>query len=153
MRLADGTLEICFDQGGGFQINSVNNQKTFIQEVIIAETGYRLRLICRKDESNALQELRVQMQKFATAQSARANETATPEGAQENVAPIASTVENADGNEAAVKPVNGAAKIANGEMPRREVPAPAATLSELYQAYPTSKKLVEALDGELIQPL
>jgi hypothetical protein len=150
MSLADGTLQICFDQGSGFQINSVNNQKTFIQEVIMTETGYRLRLICRKEESNALHELRAQMQKPAAVGSASPHEAAMTEGTQKNDAPLAPVVEKANGNEAAGKPVNGTAKIATSETPHREAPAPPATLGELYLAYPPIKKLIEALDGELI---
>ncbi len=140
--LADGTLEICFDQGSGFQINSVNNQKTFIQQIITAETGYRVRLVCRKDESNTLHEQRAQIQKLS---------------AQSLTAPAytaASVSAAAPPNDVAVEPVvvpvNGVAKNSNGEPQPHQPAAAPATLNELYQAFPTAQKLVEALDGELI---
>jgi hypothetical protein len=138
--LADGTLEICFDQGSGFQINSVNNQKTFIQQIITDETGYRVRLVCRKDESNTLHEQRVHIQKLST---------------QSLSAPVSSVAADAPPNDVAVEPVavpaNGAAQNSNGEPQPHHRPAAApATLNELYQAFPAAQKLVEALDGELI---
>jgi DNA polymerase III gamma/tau subunit len=144
--LADGTLEICFDQGSGFQINSVNNQKTFIQQIITAETGYRVRLVCRKDESNTLHEHRAQIQKLS------AQNLTTPANVAATVSAIAPSNEaaTAASKEPVGTPVNGAAKNANGE-PQLHPPAAApATLNELYQAFPAAKKLVEALDGELI---
>ncbi|MGH7451288.1 MAG: hypothetical protein ACRENG_08105, partial [bacterium] len=60
----------------------------------------------------------------------------------------------APSNEAAIEPVgapvNGAAKNSNGEPQHHQPAAAPATLNELYQAFPAAKKLVEALDGELI---
>jgi hypothetical protein len=139
--LTDGTLEICFEQGSSFQINSVNNQKTFIQEVITAETGYRVRLICRKDESNLLRDVRAHMQQLAVTNAA------SPRTSSEaNVAAAAAS--EAATNEPA--PPNGAAKHANGEAQGKPAVAAPAPLNEIYQAYPAIKKLVEALDGELI---
>ncbi len=134
--LAGGTLEVCFDQGSGFQINSVNNQKTFIQEIIRRESGYRVRLVCRKDDSNALQEVRARMQQLAEPEVLA---TEAVLGSEE------STVNDADGKVKA--PANGAAKPVNGEAQSRP---DIATLNDLYQAHPAVKKLVEALDGELI---
>jgi hypothetical protein len=56
----------------------------------------------------------------------------------------------ADGSEPVGAPVNGAAPNSNGEpLPHQPAAAPA-TLNELYQAFPAAKKLVEALEGELI---
>jgi DNA polymerase-3 subunit gamma/tau len=138
--LAGGTLEVCFEQGSGFQINSVNNQKTFIQEIIRRESGYRVRLVCRKDDSNALQEARARMQQLAEPEvlSAGVETQAVPSSEE-------STVNVADDKVKA--PANGAAKPINGEAQSR--PA-IATLNDLYQAHPAVKKLVEALDGELI---
>ncbi len=150
--LTDGTLEICFDQGSGFQINSVNNQKTFIQQIITAETGYRVRLVCRKDESNTLHEQRARIQQLTLAGAAAAgSEPASAGEAASQNAVLAAP--GSEGSASAMAPANGAAKDANGEAPRRDLTpggmAPA-TLNELYQAYPAVKKLVEALDGELI---
>jgi DNA polymerase-3 subunit gamma/tau len=146
--LTDGTLEICFEQGSGFQINSVNNQKTFIQEVITAETGYRVRLICRKDESNLLRDVRAHMQQMDVTSAA------SPQTSGEaNAAAAKNSVAAAAANEATNEPAppNGAAKHANGEAQSKPaaVAAPA-PLNDIYQAYPAIKKLVEALDGELI---
>ncbi len=144
--LADGTLEICFDQGSGFQINSVNNQKTFIQQIITDETGYRVRLICRKDESNTLHEQRAQIQRLSAQNlNTPVNAAASVAAAPPNEAAVAAD------NEPVGAPVNGAAKNSNGE-PQHHLPpvAAPATLNELYQAFPAAKKLVEALDGELI---
>jgi len=139
--LSEGTLEICFDQGSGFQINSVNNQKTFIQEVIKAETGYRVRLVCRKDESNALHEARERIQQIVSASNAPP--TMASAGLIES--PVV-----ANGANDVKAPANGTAKHPPGETPNQPViPAPA-TLNDLYRVYPAVKKLVEALDGELI---
>jgi DNA polymerase-3 subunit gamma/tau len=146
--LADGTLEICFDQGSGFQINSVNNQKTFIQQIITEETGYRVRLVCRKDESHVLHEQRAHIQKLSaqnlTAPAAHATARISAAAPPNDIAVAAS-------NEPVAAPLNGAAKNSNGEPQHHQQPAAApATLNELYQAFPAAKKLVEVLEGELI---
>jgi len=151
--LTDATLEICFDQGSGFQINSVNNQKTFIQEIITAETGYRVRLVCRKDESNTLHEARARLQQMATASfSAPVQVTAITAAPDEilksNVVTANAVREMKAAEPAAATPANGAAGHVNGEAPGKTIPP--ATLNELYQVYPAVKKLVEALDGELL---
>ncbi|MDZ7363153.1 MAG: DNA polymerase III subunit gamma/tau [candidate division KSB1 bacterium] len=138
--LADGTLEVCFDQGSGFQINSVNNQKTFIQEIIRRESGYRVRLVCRKDDGNALQEARARMQQMAAPEVLAADVATEAASKSEEF-----TVNDADGKVKAS--TNSVAKPINGEAQSR--PA-IATLNDLYQAHPAVKKLVEALDGELI---
>jgi len=153
--LTDATLEICFDQGSGFQINSVNNQKTFIQEIIAAETGYRVRLVCRKDESNTRHEVRARLQQMATtgfvAPVPAAAIMAAPDEVLKSNVVTANGVGAAKANEPlALPPVNGAAKPANGETPIKPAPPMPTTLKDLYQVYPAIKKLVEALDGELI---
>jgi len=141
IRLVDGTLEVCFDQGSGFQINSVNNQKTFIQEIIRRESGYRVRLVCRKDDSNALQEARARMQQLAEPEVlAPGVETDAASRSEE------ATLDADDGGKVNA-PSNGAAQPVNGEAQNRPAMA---TLNDLYQAHPAVKKLVEALDGELI---
>jgi len=153
MSLTDGTLEVGFDQGSGFQINSVNNQKTFIQEVLIRETGYRVRMVCRKDESKALHEARARMQELvATSRVTALNEpvVATPADNGAKSVVFANGANEIKSTEPIGVPANGAAKSANGEAPARPVVATPATLNDLYQAYPAVKKLVEALDGELI---
>ena len=158
--LTDATLEICFDQGSGFQINSVNNQKTFIQEIITAETGYRLRLVCRKDESPALQEIRGRILRMPTASFT------APVNAMEATAEpdevLKSNVVTANGATAvkvseplpnvapAPAPVNGAAKPTPTVVAPKPQPPLPTTLNDLYQVYPAVKKLVEALDGELL---
>ncbi|MGH7602252.1 MAG: hypothetical protein ACREOI_38290, partial [bacterium] len=109
--LADGTLEICFDQGSGFQINSVNNQKTFIQQIITDETGYRVRLVCRKDESNTLHEQRAQIQRL----SAQSLTTPVNVAASFSAGTPPNDVVVAANNEPVAVPVNGAAKNSNGE--------------------------------------
>ena len=157
--LTDATLEIGFDQGSGFQINSVNNQKTFIQEIITAETGYRVRLVCRKDESNTLQETRGRILQMAAA-GFNAPLSAAPIIAEPDEV-LKSKVVTANGagavkageppaNAPSPAPVNGAAKPANGEAAPKPQPPLPTTLNDLYQVYPAVKKLVEALDGELI---
>lgn len=156
--LTDATLEICFDQGSGFQINSVNNQKTFIQEIIMAETGYRLRLVCRKDESPALQEVRGRILRMATASftapvnameaTAEPDEVLKSNVVTANGASVAKASEPPPSAAPAPAPVNGAAKPASTVVaPQPPLPA---TLNDLYQVYPAVKKLVEALDGELL---
>jgi len=53
--LHEGTLELSFGSNcNGFHLNSVNNQKTIIQKVVQAETGYSVRIICRKAENGAV---------------------------------------------------------------------------------------------------
>lgn len=156
--LTDATLEICFDQGSGFQINSVNNQKTFIQEIITAETGYRLRLVCRKDESPALQEVRGRILQMATASfTAPVNAmeaTAEPDEVLKSKVVTtngASAIKVSEPQPApAPAPVNGAAKTAPNAVASKPQPPLPTTLNDLYQVYPAVKKLVEALDGELL---
>lgn len=48
-RLTEGTLEVSLADGNDFHVKSVNNQKTFIQQIIVAETGYSVRLLCRQN--------------------------------------------------------------------------------------------------------
>jgi DNA polymerase-3 subunit gamma/tau len=146
MSLTDGTLEVGFDQGSGFQINSVNNQKTFIQEIIAAETGYRVRIVCRKDESNTLHEARAQTQRWgATSQS-----VVEPAGGEVNTLRDVGGAAEIKLTAPVVTPANGTAKNAGAETQPQPVAAAPGTLNDLYQAYPAIKKLVEALDGELI---
>jgi DNA polymerase-3 subunit gamma/tau len=150
-RLSDGTLEIGFDQGNGFQINSVNNQKTFIQEIIRRETGYRIRIVSRKDESGNLHSLRAQIQAMAGQSGGSANAVhaiapipASMEAYSTEMAPVSPPmVESAHENGRVVSPANGP----QFGPDRASVPA---SLDELYRIYPTAKKLVEALDGELV---
>jgi DNA polymerase-3 subunit gamma/tau len=168
--LSDGTLEICFDQGNGFQINSVNNQKTFIQEIIKRETGYRVRIVCRKEEVKNLNELRAQVQAMglqsevssAGMQSAESTtgkaaaialEMAPASAANDSLA--SAIPDSARGSEQAASPANGASKISQADPAKHERGVASrgrspASLEELYEAYPTIKKLVEALDGELV---
>jgi hypothetical protein len=151
--LTDGTLEVCFDQGSGFQINSVNNQKTFIQEVIGRETGYRVRIVCRKDESNTLHEVRTRMQRLGHSSNMPAPKAAVaaPDGemAKSGVA-VAPEMGEIAPPALMIAPANGAAKNAGGEAQVNPGVAAPATLSDLYRANPAIQKLVEALDGELI---
>ena len=109
--IVEGALEICFGNGDSFHINTVNNQKTFIQQIIQHETGYSLRLVCKKGEI--------------------APRPAMPEArlVQAGTPPV-SGVESA--------PVIGLKPAAQ-------------TVEELFQNYPPVKKLVEAVDGELIR--
>ncbi|MDZ7290380.1 MAG: DNA polymerase III subunit gamma/tau [candidate division KSB1 bacterium] len=144
----DGTLEVCFDQGSGFQINSVNNQKTFIQEIISRETGYRVRLVCRKDESEALQQARALLQKVASANGTRA---VTEEDATSTAVGMAQKGTHTSGaQEQAADLENSPTSSSNSDSPHHQLVMAPAKLNELYQAYPAIKKLVEALDGELI---
>ncbi len=53
--ITEGTLEVGFKDANGFHLNTVNNQKTLIQQVIQSETGYSVRMLCRKDERVAAQ--------------------------------------------------------------------------------------------------
>lgn len=149
--LTEGTLEIGFDQGSGFQINSVNNQKTFIQEIITRETGYRVRLVCRKDESDVLNAVRTKIQHMASPRVASPEAAvAPPEEIHKNAVMIANGNSEVEAKALAAPPANGAAKPMNGEAPSQPVAPVPATLNDLYQVYPAIKKLVEALDGELI---
>ncbi|MCG3119819.1 MAG: Holliday junction ATP-dependent DNA helicase RuvB [bacterium] len=148
--LIEGTLEIGFDQGNGFQINSVNNQKTFIQEIITRETGYRVRLVCRKDESNTLNAVRARIQHLAAPSAAPPEVAVAPEGIPKSTVVIANGSNAVKAETVVTPPANGAAKPANGEAPSPPVAPVPATLNDLYQVYPAIKKLVEALDGELI---
>jgi len=48
--ITEGTLEVGFKDANGFHLNTVNNQKTLIQQIIQSETGYSVRMHCRKGE-------------------------------------------------------------------------------------------------------
>jgi DNA polymerase-3 subunit gamma/tau len=109
--IVEGALEICFGNGDGFHINTVNHQKTFIQQIIQHETGYSLRLVCKKGKVGG---------------SAAVSETHFDTAA----APVP----------------NGAEGVAtSGVKPSAE------TVEDLFQNYPLVKRLVEAVDGELIR--
>ena len=119
----------------------------FIQQIITAETGYRVRLVCRKDESNTLHEQRAQIQMLSAQSAAMATDAvASASGA----VPQYDDVPVSNGSAQVGTPMNGAAKNSDDESQPHQPTATPATLNELYQAYPTAKKLVEALDGELI---
>lgn len=47
--ITDGTLEVGFTEASDFHLNTVNNQKTLIQQIIQTETGFSMRMHCRKD--------------------------------------------------------------------------------------------------------
>lgn len=120
--LHEGALELSFGSNcNGFHLNSVNNQKTIIQKVVQAETGYSVRIICRKTENGA-----VHLPAPPPAETAAPVAPAAPAGVTS--APVS----------------NGAAKIAVS-------PDNAQNLQMLFEHYPVVQKLVEALDGELIR--
>lgn len=119
--LKEGVLELSFGSNcSGFHLNSVNNQKTIIQKIVQTDTGYSVRIICRKDENGVVH-----------APPAPATEETTPP-AVVAAAPVVAPLSN------------GIAKVAmNGDN--------AQNLQALFEHYPVAKKLVEALDGELIR--
>ncbi|NIR48791.1 DNA polymerase III subunit gamma/tau [candidate division KSB1 bacterium] len=57
--LHGGTLEISFGKENGFHINTINQNRHLIQEVIFEHTGYRLKIQCRKHESEEFQDILV----------------------------------------------------------------------------------------------
>ena len=59
----DGTLEISFGKENGFHINTIKQNRQLIQEIILEKTGFKLKINCKKNESEefnkALKEQRV----------------------------------------------------------------------------------------------
>jgi len=59
----DRTLEISFGKENGFHINTINQNRQLIQEIILEKTGFKLKINCKKNESEefnkALKEQRV----------------------------------------------------------------------------------------------
>ena len=55
--LQEGTLEISFGKENGFHINTINQSKQLIQEVILDQTGFQVAIHCRKNESEEFREI------------------------------------------------------------------------------------------------
>ena len=59
----DGTLEISFGKENGFHISTIKQNRQLIQEIILEKTGFKLKINCKKNESEefnkALKEQRV----------------------------------------------------------------------------------------------
>jgi len=59
----DRTLEISFGKENGFHINTINQNRQLIQEIILEKAGFKLKINCKKNESEefnkALKEQRV----------------------------------------------------------------------------------------------
>ncbi|MFQ5752569.1 MAG: hypothetical protein ACE5HI_11285, partial [bacterium] len=53
----DGILEISFGNENGFHINSINQNKQLIQNVIFNQTGIRLKIQCKKNDSAEFKEI------------------------------------------------------------------------------------------------
>lgn len=47
----DGILEISFGKDNGFHINTINHNRQLIQEIILKHTGFKLKIHCRKSDS------------------------------------------------------------------------------------------------------
>ncbi len=50
----DRTLEISFGKENGFHINTINQNRQLIQEIILEKTGFKLKINCKKNESEEL---------------------------------------------------------------------------------------------------
>jgi len=46
----DRTLEISFGKENGFHINTINQNRQLIQEIILEKTGFKLKINCKKNE-------------------------------------------------------------------------------------------------------
>ncbi|MGH7496218.1 MAG: DNA polymerase III subunit gamma/tau [bacterium] len=112
--IVEGALEICFGNGDGFHINTVNHQKTFIQQIIQHETGYSLRLVCRKGEVARPPAARAA--RFDAAAAGVANGTEEP--AANGMKPSVQTVEDLFQNYPLVKKF---VEAVDGELIRRHV--------------------------------
>ena len=59
-----GTLEVSFGKGGSFHLKTVEQNRSVVEEVIYEQTGFKLRLSCRQNDSDefrqVLQQLRQQ---------------------------------------------------------------------------------------------
>lgn len=52
----DKTLEISFGKENGFHINTINQNKHLIQEILLEKTGFKLKINCKKNESEEFNE-------------------------------------------------------------------------------------------------
>ncbi|MFQ5864884.1 MAG: DNA polymerase III subunit gamma/tau [bacterium] len=55
--LEDRTLEISFGKENGFHINTINRNRRVIEDIIFSLTGLRLRIQCKKNESEEFKQI------------------------------------------------------------------------------------------------
>jgi hypothetical protein len=53
----DGVLEISFAKDNGFHVKTINQHRELIQNIILEQTGFHVRLECRKNESKDFERL------------------------------------------------------------------------------------------------
>jgi len=63
--VTDGTLEVSFGQGGSFHLKTVEQNRKVVEEVIHENTGFKLRLSCRQDDSDEFHEVLQQLRQDA----------------------------------------------------------------------------------------
>jgi DNA polymerase-3 subunit gamma/tau len=56
-KIQDGFLEISFGKENGFHINTINQNKVLIQDVIRDQTGFGLSILCKKNEGEDFREI------------------------------------------------------------------------------------------------
>lgn len=122
--ITDGTLEVGFTEASDFHLNTVNNQKTLIQQIIQHETGYSIRMHCRKDD------------RVATARQAVTVVDFEPP-VTEDVPMMANLP--AEAVDLPAPPIMVVKK------------EPTYTVQELFQNFPMVQKFVEAVDGEFLR--
>lgn len=105
-------------------MNTVNNQKTLIQQIIQHETGYSIRMHCRKDD------------RVATARQAVTVVDFEPP-VTEDVPMMANLP--AEAVDLPAPPIMVVKK------------EPTYTVQELFQNFPMVQKFVEAVDGEFLR--
>lgn len=122
--ITDGTLEVGFSEASDFHLNTVNNQKTLIQQIIQHETGFSIRMHCRKDDRVAAARQAVTVVDFEP--------------------PVLDNIPMMD--DVPLEVVNVSATPA--PVMKKE---PTYTVQEFFQNFPIVQKFVEAVDGEFLR--
>ncbi len=55
--LTDGVLEVSFGKGRGFHVNTINQNREVVQQVIFEQTRLKVKVHCRKNESEEFAEM------------------------------------------------------------------------------------------------
>ncbi|MFQ5677030.1 MAG: DNA polymerase III subunit gamma/tau [bacterium] len=55
--LKDGVLEISFGKDNGFHINTINQNRAIIQEIILERSGFKPKILCKKNDSEEFNQM------------------------------------------------------------------------------------------------
>jgi DNA polymerase-3 subunit gamma/tau len=123
--LKSGVLEISFSPENGFHVNTINQNKSTIERIILSRTGFRIKLRCKKNaavEASGQGQVEEETQPFVEAEP-----PALP-----------------------MYPAPSAPSTAPVEASRPRVDDPAITEEDFMQI-PIVKRVLEVFDGEIVR--